>query len=48
MLCFVVEDRCEGMRIQPRRGKDVGASLAFEEKGEPEWDVAPLRWVEGF
>lgn len=48
MLCFVVEDCVEGMRVQPGRRKDVGASLAFEEKRKPEGDVASLRRVQWF
>lgn len=47
MFGFVVENGREGMRVQPRRREDIGATLAFEEESEPEGNVASLRWIEG-
>lgn len=50
MLSLVVENCAEGMRVEPGRGKNIGATLAFEEEGEPERDVASLRrvqWLQG-
>lgn len=48
MLCLVVEDGSEGVRVQPWRRENVGAALAFEEESKPEGNVASLRWVQRF
>lgn len=45
MLDLVIEDRREGVRVEPWRREDVGAALALQQEGEPERDVTPLRWV---
>lgn len=34
-----MDDFAEGVGVQPRRGHNVGSTLAFEEEGEPERDI---------
>lgn len=52
VLVFVVlrldfEDKFEGFGVEPGRGEDVGAALAFEEEGEPEGEGGASGWKEG-
>ena len=48
MLRFDVEDEGESFGMKPGWGKDVGASLAFEQKGEPERESGAARWDQRF
>jgi hypothetical protein len=42
----MVEDRSEGVRVEPWRRQNVGAALALEQEGEPERDIGSVRWIE--
>lgn len=44
---FLEEEKVEGGGGEPGGGEDVGAVLAFEEEGEPEWEGGAVGGLEG-
>lgn len=46
MVCFLLEDCGKRVGIQPWWRKDVCASLAFEQQGEPERHIGSMRRIQ--
>lgn len=46
MVCFVFENCGKRVGIQPWWRKDICASLAFEQQGEPERHIGSMRWIQ--
>ena len=44
---FPVDDFAQGVRVQPRGRQDVGSTLLFEEKSQPEGKVGAVRGAQG-
>lgn len=47
MLGLVIEDRGEGVCVEPWWGKDVGTALALQKEGKPEGNVVSVGRIEG-